>query len=173
MKLKCEIMKYLKSTKSHFFIFLFASTILLVSCKKAESPTINPTKVCNTGYYGSSCSTTFNSAYVTASGVLSETCTPSGAAGPYTSIITANPSNPLEFTITGIWSSSTFHVICNINPSDRNSFTASRQPLNASFDIVINSGTLSSDGTLITYHYSIYTTGSTVISDGCTGTIHR
>jgi len=166
-------MKYSKSAKNLFFYFLLVSVNLFISCKKEKpAPTIKPTKVCNAGYYGEDCSIAFNSAYGFGIATATESCNPTGTSN-YTLTIAPVSNDPLKFSIVGLWETPLYLITCNINPSDRNSFTAPRQQIAPSWDIVINSGTLSSDGTVINYNYSIYAIGSSSIADACSGTIHK
>jgi hypothetical protein len=128
------------------------------------------TCVCDTGYEGETCGTAMNEKF-TGTFNLTETCAPSGTAGPYAVTLNPKTTSPTEFTFVGLWEEAQSVVTGKVG-TDGTSFTIERQALSASFDIS-GSGSISTAGTSITITYSVYATGSTTAADACSGTMTK
>jgi hypothetical protein len=146
---------------------------ILIGCKKKyeESEPKNKVTTCSENYhYGSNCQA-YN-VFFSGSGTLNEDCTVSGV-NAYTTNIVASTSDPLSFTLSGLWDEpSQILTTCRIKTDDRFGFTAAKQALGSTgFDIEILNGLISSDGTTITYTYKIYS--GNVLVEECEGTIAK
>lgn len=156
----------MKNIALKFLAIAFVITAF-IACSKDE---VTPTpKVCDTGYSGTNCDVPFNFLY-TGNGTLTENCSSSGTGG-YNVTFTKSTTNPLQFTIGGLWEVPAASTLCIISITNSNQFSATRQPIMAGFDIEILTGTL--NGNTVTYTYRIYPTGSNTVSDSCSGTIQK
>jgi|JI10StandDraft_1071094.scaffolds.fasta_scaffold313555_2 hypothetical protein len=150
---------------------ILLTLFILVGCKKKEeAEPENKATTCSENYhYGSNCQA-YNEFYA-GSGTLNEDCTVSGVNG-YSTMV-ASASDPLSFTLSGLWDEpSQILTTCRIKSDDRFGFTATKQALGSTgFDIEIINGSISSDGNTITYTYKIYS--GNVLVEECEGTIAK
>jgi hypothetical protein len=135
-------------SKIYLSSLLFVFFLTITSCKKEEE-----TKA-NVKYDGK--------------WTLTENCSPSGPAS-YPITIIRDPADPLKFSMTGIWEIPSSLIVCSINSGDKNTFSAERQKISASFDIEILTSVTNSSGNIIYISYKIYSTGSLTTADVCTG----
>jgi hypothetical protein len=110
--------------------------------------------------FGQSCATPF----ANPAGSLVETCSQSGAAGPYTIIATEISDTTLTFE--GLWEVPQGFVTGEVE-CDSNRLTIPRQPLMTSFDI---EGTGYVNNGYVTLEYQVFATDSLTPVDVCTAT---
>lgn len=141
-----------------------------INCNSGEC--VEGTCVCEAGYEGIDCGTAVNAKF-DGTYSLTETCSASGAAGPYSVTVAPSSGSPDGAVFTGLWEESLAQVSAHIS-SDGLGFHIERAALGSSgFDIECTSGTISTDGTSITMTYSIYATGSSTVADQCTATLTK
>lgn len=101
---------------------------------------------------------------------MTESCSATGPAGPYTITLVSNEADEYKFTIQGLWEVPASITTCVIPQSNKTTFTAAKQTLNASFDVEVNSGSINSTFNTLTFTYSVYNTGGATPVDVCTVT---
>ena len=128
--------------------------------------------VCDAGYEGLSCETAFNAAY-TGTYSLTESCTASGAAGPYSVTVAPKSSSTFDVTFVGLWEVPSNIVTAKVSTTASTSFSIERQTITTGFEIEATGGSISADGKTINLTYKIYATGATTVSDQCTATLTK
>lgn len=128
------------------------------------------TCVCSTGYEGTLCDAKVNAKFAGAYN-LTETCNPSGAAGPYAVTVTASSTTATGLTFTGLWEEPGSVASAEVSTSSSAAFTIAKQSYsNGSFQIEAN-GTLNTTTNTITITYTMFDgTGATTL-DNCTATM--
>lgn len=125
--------------------------------------------VCDTGYEGVDCGTALNAKF-SGTYALTETCSNSGAAGPYSVVIAPKSGSTSQATFVGLWEVPANIVTGDVG-TDGVSFNIERQAIMSGFDIEATGGSITADGGTINLTYKIYATGSTTVSDQCTATL--
>lgn len=145
---------------------------LRVGTQKGKTSTITKTVTvqCPEGFSGQNCSTAAHS-IIFGSYSLSEVCSPSGPAGPYS--ITINASTPpFAVNMIGIWETGTASVQAIIS-SDGTTFQIARQLLSNGFEIACNNGSINTDGSTLNMPYFIYASGGATPVDQCVASLVR
>lgn len=124
--------------------------------------------VCDTGYEGTDCGTAINAKFAGTYN-LTETCSPSGAAGPYAVTVTASSTDPSTITFTGLWEEAQATATATVSGSTN--FTIEKATFSTGGWEIDGSGSINTSNSQITISYNIYTTGSTTALDACTGTM--
>ena len=127
--------------------------------------------VCDAGYEGTLCDAALNAKF-SGSYALTETCAPSGAAGPYTVTVAPKSSSAVDVTFVGLWEVPSNIVTATVG-TDGTSFSIERQVITTGFEIAAPSGTITADGSTINLSYTIYATGASTASDACTATLTK
>lgn len=145
---------------------------LRVSSKKGKTSTITQTvsAQCPVGYSGANCATTANSKMLGYYSIT-ESCNPSGPAGPYGINITAS-TPPYRVMIQGLWETGTATVAGMVS-ADGTTFSIDRQNLSFGFEVDCNNGTINGDGSTLTMTYNIYTNSGSTAGDICNATLTR
>jgi PKD repeat protein len=149
-----------------------SQTITVVACAATcvHGQCVSGACVCDAGYEGIDCGTALNAKF---SGTysLTETCNPSGVAGPYS--VTVSPgSSPTQVTFVGLYEVSNISIVATVN-SDGVSFTIARQQIFTNYDIECSNGVTTSDGHTINMTYQIYSQLTSSLVDQCTATLAR
>jgi hypothetical protein len=125
--------------------------------------------VCDAGYEGVDCGTALNAKFA-GTYANTETCNPSGPAGPYSITVSPKSGSQTDVTFVGLWEVAANIVTAKV-ATDGVTFSITRQALSSSFDIEVTTGTISADGKTINVTYKVYATGASVTSDVCTATL--
>jgi hypothetical protein len=129
--------------------------------------------VCDAGYEGSDCGTAVNAKFAGTFTNAPESCVPSGpVAAGYTISITSSSSVATRITITGLWEVSGAAATATVS-SNGTDFTIERQNYGGSTEEIDGSGSINTDGTVITVDYSIYDAAGGLELDNCDGTLTR
>lgn len=140
-----------------------------VTCVQGEC--VEGDCVCDAGYEGVDCGTALNAKFV-GSYALNETCSPSGAAGPYTVAVAAKTGSATEVTFVGLWEVPSNIVTGKVN-ADGVSFSIARQVITTGFEIEATAGTITADGATMNLSYKIYETAGGTQQDACTATLTK
>ncbi len=148
-------------------------TIAAVPCNPAcvNGLCVDGDCICNVGYEGVDCATAYNAKF-SGNYSLTETCSPSGVAGPYAVVVGPKSGTVVEATFVGLWESSGPAVTAVIGSSGL-SFTIARQVIIAGYDLESSYGVITPNGATINLTYRIYATGGSSILDACTATLAR
>ena len=146
-------------------------TIVACSANCVNGQCVNNACVCDAGYEGADCSTAVNAKF---SGTYSmvETCSASGAAGPYSIVVSPKPGTAAQVTFVGLWEVPV-NVVTAVVTNSGVDFTIARQTLQTGFEIESSSGTISANGSSINLTYRIYPTGGATAIDNCTATLTK
>ncbi len=151
----------------------YSAHVTVVGCSAycENGQCVNNACVCDPGYEGVDCSTAINAKFEgNYSGT--QTCTVSGAAGPYAVDVSPKSGTVAEATFVGLWEVPVAVVTAVVGNSGAD-FTIARQPIGPNFDIESTIGTISANGSTINIDYKIYQTGGTSILDHCTVTLTK
>jgi PKD repeat protein len=150
-----------------------SQTVVVVACAATciNGECVNGNCICDLGYEGVDCGTAVNAKF---SGTysLSETCNPSGAAGPYAIAVSPKSGSLVEVTFVGLWEIPANVVTAVVANSGLN-FTIARQPIYSGFEIQSSSGSITADGSTINLAYTIYTDSTGTPSDACTAVLSK
>lgn len=127
--------------------------------------------VCDTGYEGVDCGTAKNAKF-SGNYSLTETCSASGAAGPYSVAVSPKSGSTSEVTFVNLWEVPA-NIVTAVVATDGVTFSIARQTITTGFEIEATGGTITADGKTINLTYKIYATGATTVSDQCTATLGK
>ncbi|MBL0017959.1 MAG: hypothetical protein KA239_03995 [Bacteroidia bacterium] len=126
--------------------------------------------VCDAGYEGTLCDAALNAKF-TGSYSNTETCNPSGPAGPYTITLNPKSGSATEVNFVGLWEVPS-NIVMGTVGTDGISFTIERQVITTGFDVSAT-GTSNADGSTINITYSVFETGVTTAADVCTAVLTK
>ncbi len=163
----------------YFFAFMLIAALMAGCsdpCKKlscVSGTCLDGTCTCDPGYEGADCASAFNKKFGGAY-TLTESCTISGAAVPYSVSARAKTGTTTEVIIVGLWEVPITEVTAVLT-ADGKGFTIARQTLSTSShkDVSCSNGTISADGKTINMTYKLYDTNGTSIVDECPATLRR
>ncbi len=150
-----------------------SQTVVVVACTATciNGNCVNGTCACDPGYEGVDCGTAVNAKF-SGNYSLTESCSTTGAAGPYSVVVSPMAGSVVQATFVGLWESPQIEVTAVVANSGLN-FTIARQPIYSGFEIQSSNGSVSADGSTINLTYTIYATGSGTASDVCTAVLSR
>jgi hypothetical protein len=125
---------------------------------------------CVAGYEGLACETTMSSKFI-GTYSLTETCVPSGPAGPYSVVISGRQALA-EISLVGLYGTQVGAITATIG-SDGTSFSIARQAILSNTEIESTNGNISADGQSISLSYTVYQVNPAATADVCTAVLTR
>lgn len=136
----------------------------------ANGTCVTGTCECSAGYEGTNCGSKINAKFAGTYN-LSETCSPSGAAGPYAVTVTASSASADGITFTGLWEEAGSVAAGVVSSTATSTFTVTKQAYSNGSYMIEGSGTLNTTTNTISISYKIYDSAGTTALDDCSATM--